>query len=254
MLLTVANVIVAQAHEPVRRVLFIGNSITYVNDLPSAFASLATRGTPVEVDMIASAGASLADVANRPLVERALAEGGYTDVVLQERGGEAFCPATCQKDPSAILPAMQAAREVSRQARASGARVFYLGTWQSSQETNGALEFGEQAIAKAIGATYIEIAEPRRKLMLSHPDMAWTHADGEHPGYATTAMMALRTWRAIFQVMPTAAPCVAGEVHYHAPKAEGVWHVDTTLRPRTCLVAADAVPALAGHANRMNRP
>ena len=146
MLLTVANVIVAQAHEPVRRVLFIGNSITYVNDLPSAFASLATRGTPVEVDMIASAGASLADVANRPLVERALAEGGYTDVVLQERGGEAFCPATCQKDPSAILPAMQAAREVSRQARASGARVFYLGTWQSSQETNGALEFGEQAI------------------------------------------------------------------------------------------------------------
>jgi len=245
-LLAALTVSTAWADEQVRRVLFIGNSLTYVNDLPNAFASLALPGTHIQVDMIASGGATLADATGNPSVSRALAEGGYTDVVLQERGGEAFCPSACQQNNAASLPAMQSARELSRRARASGARVFYLGTWQSSKETNEALEFGERAIAKASDATYIEIAKPRRKLMLTRPEMAWTHADGQHPGYATTAMMALRTWRAIFHVMPAAAPCVAGELHYHAPKPDGVLHIDTSATPRTCLVTEDAVPVLVG--------
>ncbi|NID03883.1 SGNH/GDSL hydrolase family protein [Luteibacter jiangsuensis] len=235
----------AQASEPEHRVLFIGNSLTYVNDLPNAFASLAPDGTRMDVDMIASPGASLADAMRNPLVTKALTEGGYTDVILQERGGDAFCPAACRQEGFSTLPAMRSAREASRMARAAGARVFYLGTWQSSRETNEALEFGERAIASASGAAYVEIAEPRRKLMQTHPELAWTHADGQHPGYATTAMMALRLWRAMFGVTPTTVPCVAGEVHYHAPKPEGVLHIDLSRKPRTCLVPSDAVRKLA---------
>jgi len=232
------------AEEP-HRTLFIGNSLTYVNDLPNAFASLAPAGMRLEVDMIASGGASLADAARNPTVVSALSKGRYTDVVLQERGGDAFCPAACQAMAATELPAMQSARELARMARAGGARVFYLGTWQSSQETNEALEYGERAIAKASNARYVEIAEPRRKLMLLRPGLAWTHADGQHPGYATTAMMALRTWRAMFGKVPASAPCVAGEVHYHAPLTGGVLHIDASLAPRTCLVEAGVVNELA---------
>ena len=236
----------AEADELARRVLFIGNSITYVNDLPSAFASLAPEGMKLEVDMIARGGATLADAMRDPSVSYELSTGGYTDVVLQERGGDAFCPAACQQKGGFGLPAMQSTKEVARMARAGGARVFYLGTWQTSREANKALEYGERVIAKASGATYVEIAESRRKLMLVHPDLAWTLADGQHPGYTTTAMMALRIWRAMFNVTPTAAPCVAGEVHDHAPRPDGVFHVDTSLTPRTCLVDASLVPDLAG--------
>jgi hypothetical protein len=41
-----------------RRILFIGNSLTYVNNLPSAFASLAPADMHLSVDMIARAGAA----------------------------------------------------------------------------------------------------------------------------------------------------------------------------------------------------
>lgn len=244
--LGLCTVAAAQAGQGTRRVLFIGNSITYVNDLPNAFASLAPEGTRLEVDMIASGGASLADAVRDPLIAYTLAKGGYTDVILQERGGDAFCPASCQQKSGFGLPAMQSAKELARMARAGGARVFYLGTWQWDREANRALEFGERAIAKASQATYIQIAEPRRKLMLAHPGEAWTHADGQHPGYATTAMMALRIWGALFDVTPTAVPCVAGEVHYRAPRPNGVLHIDPSLTPRTCLVPAGIVPELAG--------
>lgn len=244
-LLAILAVDATRAAEATHRVLFIGNSLTYVNDLPSAFASLAPMGMRLEVDMIASGGASLADAARNPTVVSALSKGRYTDVVLQERGGDAFCSAACQATAGTELPALQSARELARMARAGGARVFYLGTWQWGREANEALEYGERAIAKASETTYIEIAEARRKLMSIHPDMAWTHADGQHPGYATTAMMALRIWRAMFGVAPTTVPCVAGEVHYRAPKPDGILHIDTSLAPRTCLVPATSVADLA---------
>jgi predicted alpha/beta superfamily hydrolase len=227
-----------------RKVLFLGNSLTYVNDLPSAFASLAAEGESLSVDMIAQGGASLADAAHDPMIARAIVAGGYTDVILQERGGEAFCPVTCQ-ERGTVLPAQASAEAVAAMARAAGARVYYLGTWQTSRETNAALEYGERAIARVIGATYIEIAERRRRLLEVQPTLAWTHADGQHPGYATTAMMALRTWQAVFGEAATGVPCVSGEVHYHAPMPGGIWHVDASAMPRTCLVSRNEAKRLA---------
>jgi predicted alpha/beta superfamily hydrolase len=227
-----------------RKILFLGNSLTYVNDLPSAFASLSVQGEHLSVDMMAQGGASLADAQHDPMVANALATGGYTDVILQERGGEAFCSETCQK-LGTVLPAQASATAVAAMARAAGARVYYLGTWQTSRETNAALEYGERDISRAIGATYIEIAEPRRQRMEAEPSLAWTHADGQHPGYATTALMALRTWRAVFDKAATGVPCVSGEVHYHAPKPEGIWHVDPSAVPRTCLLSANEAKRLS---------
>jgi hypothetical protein len=226
------------------RVLFIGNSLTYVNDLPSAFASLASPGMHVRVDMIARGGASLGDYADDGIVREALAHGRYTAVILQERGGEAFCETTCQHAVG-TLAAERPAIRLADAARASGARVFYLGTWQMSKATNDALKFGERRIARAAGATYIEIAEPRRALMLSHPSLAWTHADGQHPGYATTAMLAWRTWAAVF-APSRRIPCVAGPLHDHAPLPKGVYHVDASATPITCLVPPEVAGALAG--------
>jgi len=235
------------AHDAKRaaaHVLFIGNSLTYVNDLPSAFASLAPPGMNLKVDMIARGGASLADYVDDAKVQDALAHGQYTDVILQERGGDAFCGGACRHDATA-LPAERPAIRLADAARAGGARVFYLGTWQTSKATNEALELGERRIARASGATYIEIAEPRRALMLFHPTLAWTHSDGQHPGYATTAMMASRAWAAVFA--PSArVPCVAGPVHDHAPLPHGIYRVDASVSPTTCLVPPEVVGDLVG--------
>jgi len=74
-----------------RRILFVGNSLTYVNNLPGAFASLAPPDLSLSVDMIARPGATLSDYVGDPVFDDAIASGRYTDVILQERGGMAFC-------------------------------------------------------------------------------------------------------------------------------------------------------------------
>jgi predicted alpha/beta superfamily hydrolase len=229
-----------------RRVLFIGNSLTYVNNLPSAFASLAPAGMHLSVDMIARAGASLEDDDHDSVVTHALATGSYTDVILQDRGGNATCTPGCEKRLVAFERTDQATVALTRDARAGGARVYYLGTWQrANREISEGEVKGERRIAALADIPLIELSETRRRLMERYPDAAWTHADGEHPGPTMTALMALRTWRAVMGNVPTGRPCVAGTLWYHAPDPDRVVHIDTTSMPSTCLVDAPMAAKLA---------
>jgi predicted alpha/beta superfamily hydrolase len=229
-----------------RRVLFIGNSLTYVNNLPSAFASLAPSDLHLSVDMIARAGVALEDYDHDPLVMQALATGGYTDVILQERGGNAMCPPGCEKRLAAFARTDQSTVALARDARASGARVYYLGTWQrANREVSENEARGERRIAALVGMPLIEFSETRRRLVEMYPDAAWTHPDGEHPGHTMTALMALRTWRAVMGDVSTRTPCVSGPLWYHAPDPEGIVHIDMTATPPTCLVDAPMAANLA---------
>ncbi len=67
------------------RVLFIGNSHTYYNDMPALFSSLAKeRGIPCEVTMIAHGGWFLSQHVQEPDVKFNILYGHYDYVVLQE--------------------------------------------------------------------------------------------------------------------------------------------------------------------------
>ena len=67
------------------RILFIGNSLTFVNDLPSRVAELAsTPALTVECEMVAFSDYSLADHWDRGDALRAIRRGGWTFVVLQQ--------------------------------------------------------------------------------------------------------------------------------------------------------------------------
>jgi predicted alpha/beta superfamily hydrolase len=229
-----------------RRVLFIGNSLTYVNNLPSAFASLAPSGVHIMVDMIARAGASLDDYDHDPVVMQALASGRYTDVILQERGGNATCTPGCEKRLAAFERTDQVTLALARDARAAGASVYYLGTWQrASREISEGEVRGERRIAALADIPLIELSETRRRLMATYPDATWTHADGEHPGQTMTALMALRTWHVVMGVTSTQTPCVTGALWYHAPDPVGVVHIDMAATPSTCLVDAPMAARLA---------
>jgi hypothetical protein len=233
-----------QGHQ--RRVLFIGNSLTYVNNLPSAFASLATDGLHLSIDMIARAGAALEDYDHDPVVMQALASGGYTDVILQERGGNAMCAPGCEKRLPAFARTDQSTVALARDARASGARVYYLGTWQrANREVSENEVRGERRIAALAGTPLIEVSETRRRLVEIYPVAAWTHADGEHPGHTMTALIALRTWHAVMGEVSTRIPCVAGPLWYRAPDPEGLVHINITATPLTCLVDAPMAAKLA---------
>src|SRR5262245_56690980 len=68
------------------RILFIGNSFTQRNDLPGLLAGLAAeRGLHVEPELISVGGASLRTHWNAGKAARAIANGRYDYVVLQEQ-------------------------------------------------------------------------------------------------------------------------------------------------------------------------
>lgn len=239
----------ASADESTRRVLFVGNSLTYVNNLPAAFASLAPHDSPWVVDAFTRPGARLQDDMDNPVLMRLLKHGRYTDVVFQERGGDAVCgldEAGCtERDEGS--PTVRASVALAAVARAGGARVFYLGTYQPNAAVEPALIRGEQHIAQRMGAAYIEIGASWQALRSAHPEADWLAPDGMHPGRATTALMALRTWRVVAgRDAATATPCVRGPLYAHAPSESGFFHVDPAARPRTCLASQAMARVLAG--------
>lgn len=65
----------AQTRPPTERVLFVGNSLIYYNDLPSQFAQLASLalGRRVEAEMLARGGAHISQHVAAGEVQRELA-------------------------------------------------------------------------------------------------------------------------------------------------------------------------------------
>src|SRR5581483_7906932 len=67
------------------RVLFIGNSLTAANDLPAVLQQLAVAAhRPLTCRAVAFGGYSLEDHWNHGEARRAIAEGGWSFVVLQQ--------------------------------------------------------------------------------------------------------------------------------------------------------------------------
>lgn len=68
------------------RVLFVGNSLTYVNDLPGMVRALAEAGGAVTIETrdVSLPGYALEDHWATPTSRAALAEGGWDVVVLQQ--------------------------------------------------------------------------------------------------------------------------------------------------------------------------
>ena len=110
------------------RVLFVGNSLTYFNALPSMVTGLAARSHPVvrlEVEMLASPGATIRQTLDSGSFGKAVAGKKFDVVVLQEAGGFPLCSDDfpgCRESPAALH---EAAALIHR----SGARLILLATF-----------------------------------------------------------------------------------------------------------------------------
>ena len=117
---------------PVTRVLFIGNSYTYFNNLPEIVRVLAESagGGRVEVRMVAPGGWRLADHWQKGEAHEALRSGTWDFVVLQEQS-QLGDPRTVDgkprvgSDKNFAPAAAQWAAEIER----AGARPVFYSTW-----------------------------------------------------------------------------------------------------------------------------
>ena len=90
--------------EPVS-ILFVGNSYTTSNDLPSVVASMGSAGDyDVDVGVVAAGGAWLRDHVAGGVVLSSLAGGDWDYVVLQE---QSIVPASPTERAQAMFPAVR---------------------------------------------------------------------------------------------------------------------------------------------------
>lgn len=181
------------------KVLFVGNSLTYVGNTPAVFDALTrASGRPSSSDMIVQGGATLADrVADRS-VERAFARKRYAVLVLQERGGDLDCSvavAACHRSHEAISVLVGLARQ-------AGAAVYLLGTYQGHPYFSKGIVAAESAAASDAGIGYLEVSESLQRYRTESPDIGWTTPDGMHPGPALALLNAVLLHRAVLGAWP----------------------------------------------------
>jgi hypothetical protein len=193
----------AHGGSPVKsyRVLFVGNSITYTNNLPAVFAELLSEIRPslaVRADMLAEGGASLADWKNDTRVMSAIQQSNYDVVVLQEQGGRISCAAdVASRSDQSCLESIDSHRELARRVRGSGARLLYLGTYQPDADFSKELVEAERWISREIDAEYVEVSESLRDVAAKAPSEEWFDVDGMHPGPLLTAFLAVKTFQGL---------------------------------------------------------
>ncbi len=218
------------------RVLFFGNSVTYVGNLPAVFSALCSAsGTQCFTEMIARGGATLTDRVADDSLERAIAKGRFDYLVLQERGGDIMGAQMNQSEAqeraeSAAATLVQAAREHQMQ-------PVLLGTYQGSPDASTALVSAERALANGFDAAYVPVSNYLGCGRRQNASLRWFDSDGMHPGPELTLLMAVMLYREVFDSSPSAT-----EIVVRAP----MYQVSSGLSADEF---ASAQPVLAGTAS-----
>lgn len=229
----------------IQRVLFVGNSVIYTNNLPAMFERIvdAQSNAPAyRVDMFARGGATLTELGKDARVLDLLASDHYDVVVLQERGGDDLCVLTSEDRETAACQALiESHVRLARLVREHGARVLYLGTYQLAPKASQALVRAERWLGGQMAAQYVEISDRLRHLRESQPELPWLYVDKGHPGIATTALMGVRLYEALNGSAPLPFDlCTGAELYTPRWKHDGVAphaEIVTEIQPTRCLLS-----------------
>ena len=189
----------SRAQEPKKpapeNILFVGNSLTYVNNLPAVFDAFAKQNQRnTHSYMLVEGGATLTERWQDQWVAKALSERRYDVVILQERGGDVMGSFGDQAE----LESRQSVLKLLELIQAHGAKAIYLGTYQPKAASSKVLHQAELALTKKNGIAYVAITpllEVGQKQFLQAP---WLHADRAHPGSALTLLQAMALYRHVF--------------------------------------------------------
>ena len=186
------------------RVLFVGNSQTSWNEVPTLVESLATAAGGPGIDATASTrgGETLMghsertdDEAPLPLIEK----GGWDFVVLQEHGGHLAAGGDST---------FTAASRLVRAAREAGARPILYSTWarKSKPETQDRISETNRQIGSRLQVAVAPAGEAFRRLRATHPDLELYREDEIHGNFAGGYLAACVLYSTLFERSPEGLP------------------------------------------------
>src|SRR5262245_10750322 len=178
------------------KVLFVGNSFTARNDLPGLIAQLAAaRGRALDHRLINVGGASLRRHWNAGTALKAIQDGHYAAVVLQEQS---------------TLPVKNAARMhenvrlFADAIAAAGARTILYMTWarRNQPESQEAITDAYTGIGRELGATVAPVGRAWQEALRRHERLVLHDRDQSHPTLAGSYLAACVFLAVLFQESP----------------------------------------------------
>jgi hypothetical protein len=198
----------AQSAARAKRVLFIGNSYTYYNNLPRVLEALAASASPperLETRAITVGGARLQTHWDDGDAADALREGGWDYVVLQEQSTLGLLLVDGRheiNDPERVLAPY--ARRFHEEARKQGAKTVLALTWsrRRAPEAQARLNHAFFTLGRELGAPVAPIGLAWQAVREQHPGIALYVDDGSHPAPAGTYLAACTLYATLFGRSP----------------------------------------------------
>ena len=169
------------------RILFIGNSYTYFNNLPQLVAGLAASANPrrrMETEMVTVGGATLKSLWEGGRALEAIKLGGWNYVVLQEQSTLGVAPVVDGipqiADPKTFH---EYARLFDAEIKKAGAKTIFYLTWarQNAPEKQALLTEAYQKIAKELNATVAPVGVAWENALKENPRLTLHNPDKSHP-------------------------------------------------------------------------
>ncbi len=207
-------------------VLFIGNSYTYVNDLPGMLTSIAaTSGSPptITTDEVVQGGAALEDQWNNGIAQTKIQHGSWTHVVLQDQsvdpltlpGPPSTFPTYAKQFGDLIVAAGAKPTFFATWARAAGDTIYSplpFGTFACPAEMQDELTIAYADAAKAESPSVLVcVGEAFKRSIAQHPEIVLQQSDFSHPTVAGTYLAASTFYVALTgNPVPTASAVPVG--------------------------------------------
>lgn len=183
------------------RVLFIGNSLTYANDLPGLVAAVARAvgGPPISTRTVGFPNYSLEDHWNRGNALAAIDEGGWDYVVLQQG------PSSL---PESRAHLVHWSERFGERIRAAGATPVLYMVWPSSDRIAffDAVRESYRAGAEAAAGEFVPAGEAWRAAWEEDPGLALYSGDGFHPSLTGSVLAAFTFYDRLHGGLPAVAP------------------------------------------------
>ena len=179
------------------RVLFIGNSLTYDNDLPGMTAQLAasTDAAPMVVGRVIRGGFSLGDHWAEGVAQEMIRQGTWDIVVLQQ-GPSAL--------PESQADLLASTRKFAELAGQHGARVALLMVWPGADRPTAfdSVRMSYSNAAAAVGGILVPAGEAWRAAWRRDPTLALYSSDGFHPSATGSYLAALTLFEQLYGRSP----------------------------------------------------
>lgn len=202
-------------------VLFIGNSYTYVNDLPGTLGALATDlGKEITIDSKTNGGYTFQNHTTDPLTYTKIHSKPWDVVVIQGQSQEPSFPDT-QVDSQTLPYAVQLSDSIW--ANNACGNVMYFMTWGRE---NGDPQWSEintfDKMNTRLYNAYMRMADSSDRAMVSPVGRAWAYVrenhptinlyngDGSHPSVEGTYLAACTFYASLFQQSPVGSNYYGG--------------------------------------------